>query len=310
MRARQIERALGKLDRIRGPAGPQICLAQKSGQQGTPHHDVQRDGCLHGLLEKGHRVAEALRERVHGAEEPRHVRKQDAAARGLTERQAVLERREGLAEVPLAEVETADAEVGEDLAVGMIDRRGDSGGVFAPGDSFGEPSELRERPREPGSREHRRQSGQVESLTNQLALQQLRVPPVKLHRSRVVAQGEVRVAEAIVRHDPDAQLTNSLGEIECPLPRPDHTVMVTRQDVELGEIGGHLSEPALAAEDLRESLGLEEVVAETRELAERRERAAQMEPEIDGLFDPDPALGQMLERGERLFEERDRFSVG
>src|SRR5205807_4680909 len=39
--ARQVERALGGLDRIPGAAGPQIRLAQKSDQQGAPHHDVQ-----------------------------------------------------------------------------------------------------------------------------------------------------------------------------------------------------------------------------------------------------------------------------
>src|SRR5216110_1632182 len=86
--------------------------------------------------------------------------------------------------------------------------------------------------------------------------------------------------------------------------------MVAHQNVELAEIGGHLPEPALVTQRLRETLGPEEVVEEPRELAERNERTAQMEAEIDGLLGPHGALGEMPQRGERLLEERRRFSVG
>ena len=130
----------------------------------------------------------------------------------------MLERGERLVEGPLAEVETTDSEIGEDPAVGVIDRLRDSRGVFATGDPLGEPSELRQRPGKPGSRKHRGQPGQAEPLAGQIALEQFRVPPVKLHRSRIVTQREVGVAEAVVRDDLDAQLANDLGESEGPLP--------------------------------------------------------------------------------------------
>src|SRR5438874_11352818 len=85
--------------------------------------------------------------------------------------------------------------------------------------------------------------------------------------------------------------------------------MVAHQNVELAEIGGHLPEPALVTQRLRETLGPEEVVEEPLELAVRNERTAQMEEEIDGLLGPHGAFGEMPQRGERLLEERRSFSV-
>src|SRR2546430_16726078 len=86
--------------------------------------------------------------------------------------------------------------------------------------------------------------------------------------------------------------------------------MVAHQNVELAEIGGHLPEPALVTQRLRETLGPEEVVEEPLELAARNERTAQMAAEIDGLLGPHRAYGALPQPAERWPAERRRFPGG
>src|SRR5437899_5199288 len=74
--------------------------------------------------------------------------------------------------------------------------------------------------------------------------------------------------------------------------------------------GGNPSKPALIADPFGENFGLGEVVEDSRELSEGKERTAKVQPEIDTLLDGLATLGEMRECLERLLKARDRFPIG
>src|SRR5712691_3447716 len=78
----------------------------------------------------------------------------------------------------------------------------------------------------------------------------------------------------------------------------------------MGQVTEYPSQPALIAQGLSQAFRLAKVVEKPPELSEGVERIAQVEAEIDGLFDGLAALREMLQRTERLLEPRHRLPVG
>src|SRR6266705_3035647 len=70
------------------------------------------------------------------------------------------------------------------------------------------------------------------------------------------------------------------------------------------------SQPALITDPLRENFSFAKAVKASSDLPEGKERTANLQPEIDGLFDRFVILGKMCEGAERLLEALDRFPVG
>src|SRR5262249_41670928 len=66
----------------------------------------------------------------------------------------------------------------------------------------------------------------------------------------------------------------------------------------------------LVAKGLRESLGATEMIEQPWVLRERRERAPELEPDVDRPLCVLPRIGQALEGLERLLEVRDGLPVG
>src|SRR5437660_9772998 len=84
----------------------------------------------------------------------------------------------------------------------------------------------------------------------------------------------------------------------------DGAVLVAHQPEVVGQVRRGLAETALIAEGSRERLGLAKTVENARELAERLQGVAQIEPEIDGALGALPAVGQSTEGRERSIEAR------
>jgi hypothetical protein len=74
--------------------------------------------------------------------------------------------------------------------------------------------------------------------------------------------------------------------------------------------GGHSPESRLIAEGFGEGLGFAKEVEHPGKLAERIQGMSKIDPEINGLLERLPTLGEMLEDGQRLLEALDCLPVG
>ncbi len=75
------------------------------------------------------------------------------------------------------------------------------------------------------------------------------------------------------------------------------------------QIGGDPPEPLGIAQSLGEGLGGAHVIEDPRLFAEWQQGIAQVEPQIDGLFQRVAALGEVRQGCERLLKTRDGFAV-
>jgi hypothetical protein len=64
----------------------------------------------------------------------------------------------------------------------------------------------------------------------------------------------------------------------------------------VSQVGTHASQAALIAQGFHKGLGFVKAFAHPFECGERQERAAQVEPEVDGLLQDISALGEVLQR--------------
>src|SRR6516164_4120060 len=75
-------------------------------------------------------------------------------------------------------------------------------------------------------------------------------------------------------------------------------------------MGGYPPQPAAVVQGCRDLLGLMEMFEGPAGPPERNVHLAQIEPEVDGLLEPVPALGKAFKGRERLLEARPCFSLG
>ena len=69
-------------------------------------------------------------------------------------------------------------------------------------------------------------------------------------------------------------------------------------------------QPAWVVQRLGEGLSLAQNITHPHEFSQRKERRAQVEPQIDGLLVRVTTLGEMLQGQQRLFTARHRLAVG
>src|SRR5262249_46882812 len=89
-----------------------------------------------------------------------------------------------------------------------------------------------------------------------------------------------------------------------------HGAAGTHRQQRIRQEGRHSPESQLIAEGFGEGLGFAKEVEYPGKLAERIQRMPKIDPEINGLLERLPTLGEMLEDCERLLEALDCLPVG
>ena len=164
---------------------------------------------------------------------------------------------------------------------------------------------------ESSPRPDRGEDAHAEMLTDSVANQQLRVPPEVTDRAWVVTQGEVCLAHEVIRSDREREVLQISGDGQGAPARVDRSAMLSHEPAE-GEahVGTHTRQATLIVDRLCKSFRSPKVVEDPLELAERDERDAQAEQQIDDLLDCRHLLWEMAQRGQRLLEDRHGDPVG
>src|SRR5262245_65429464 len=136
----------------------------------------------------------------------------------------------------------------------------------------------------------------------QLALER-DVPLEQDGRVAELAPDGVRSSQVGRRDHLDRAIAEGSGEAQGFLPESDGPVVVAGGLALAHHEVGDQPEPVLVAEHPRESLGLAEVLAHARPLAERKERVPEVKPGVDGQLGRLPGRGETAEGLEYLREE-------
>ena len=155
--SRQVERPARRSKGIRGAAGEQVSQAQRREHARVPSPEPHPLRLLDGALQKGDGVADAPRLRVADTERGSDRRKPERELPGTAEIETPLEDRDRLLEIPLADVEDADAGVRGGESERVVDRLGDPNRVAADPDPVTELAELGETPHQTRPRMDRRE---------------------------------------------------------------------------------------------------------------------------------------------------------
>src|SRR3989441_4369293 len=113
-----------------------------------------------------------------------------------------------------------------------------------------------------------------------------------------------------VRHDLELRVSQPARDGDSTLAHRNDRVEVTHQAVVLTHEGGHLPEPALIVQGRSLSLGVAEVIEDPFRLAERMQRVAEIEADIDCTLDHLAALRKVLEGAQGLLEACHGLPVG
>ena len=135
----------------------------------------------------------------------------------MTLLEGCLEDRRRLAKVPLAQIEAADAEGGEDLTVGMPHLLGEPQPLLADGDAFGELANLRQRRHPDGARVDRRQQRHPQALAAEVTAEQAGVATGDLDRFAIVAERLVNLPQVRVGDAAKRRLLQGIRDREGPL---------------------------------------------------------------------------------------------
>jgi hypothetical protein len=129
-------------------------------------------------------------------------------------------------------------------------------------------------------------------------------------RPTIVPQVAVDLPEVVLRHDREAHVLQVRRNRQGTLTAREGVVWFACLRIMGGQKSRDPPQPVLVAQGLSEGCGFPQVDEDPPELAQRIDRTAQVEAEIDGLHVGIMPLGEMLQRIERLLEGPRRFMIG
>ncbi len=263
-----------------------------------------------GAADEDERVLGAPGLSIGGSQRPRGGGVHRGHVEGLADLERRLEVGDGAGMVAPAEVQEPRPQMGEDLAVRMLDGLGEPDGVLAHSGRRGEVAQLGERPGQHRRRVHGGQERHAEALAREIALESLQIAAREIGGGavlghRVVGEGEEGIGGRLHR-----DVANASADRDRAPPVFRGQRQLQRHRVEIGQEGGDQAEASRIVGAVGERLGLLEVVEHAPEVAQRRERVAQVEAEIDGQDAGLGGLGEMLERPQGLLEVLDGGAVG
>jgi hypothetical protein len=208
-------------------------------------------------------------------------------AGGTTEGQALLQHPDGGLQVPLGEVQEAEATVGHDRCGPSTFQHGEAERLLPVAPTLDEGPER-------AQGQHQTRSGPDLQLCPgcaRLLIGRLHVLPRQLGRSAEVADGPVGPPEGIGC----THLQGALAELGCEreglLARRNGAVMVSRLHAFTGHVGQYLSQADPIVERPSQGLGLTQEGETSPILSPCVQRACQSDAEVDGLLPGLAVLG-------------------
>ena len=310
VQAQKRQALLGRFERARRLAGGEPGFAQVGELEHLERHDAREARLQRLPLEQLEPFLDAPRPHVGQAEVGCAVLVERSEVGPLADLEGALEG--GNREIELAAhlVALAEPQVGRGEAVGVARRLGDLDAECADLVGGFEIAQAGQAPCAPGSRRDRLQRRHAVAMRRRGSGAALQVAPEGVDRAAEVAQAHVRLALAmvddrlervVVKRDRDA--ARSLGVVErtvrvadAPAPRRHR-----RRDATL---------PARVVDAMRQLLGLAQDGDDARKVAERDQRAVQVEAQVDALGQRLARLGQVGQRVERLLDAAHRVLGG
>src|SRR5215471_4672331 len=177
----------------------------------------------------------------------------------------------------------------------MIVLFGDPESGFAMSDGLVEPAEVGKHVAKLALRKCRLDHGRSETLSAQLALE----PDVPLEQFGcfvVLAPDEMYLAKIVRCDDLEGAIGEGVRDGERLLPEFESCVVVASVSTLVHHEGGDSCESVLIAERPGEDFRLLEVISHAYPIAQRAERVACVNVDIDGQFASPAGLGQMAQR--------------
>ncbi len=279
-------------------------LAEPGDPVGQTLHRVRADAFADRLLQQRAPLREAPLER-RGIAQLRHDPSQPVPiAGGTTEGQALLQHPDGVLQVPLGEVQVAEAAVGKDRCAPSACQRGEAERLLPMAPALGEGPEHAQGPRQP----RLGLDPQLCPGRARLPVRRLHAPPQQLGCPAEVADGRVCLSQAMGCLHLQGALAERGRELEGLLARRYGAVEVSRDPVCLAYLGQHPSQPGPIVERPGQSLGLAQQGEVPPILSQDDERASQREAELEGQPPGVAVLGQVREGLEGLLEGGHRLA--
>jgi hypothetical protein len=117
-----------------------------------------------------------------------------------------------------------------------------------------------------------------------------------LHRPTIVPEAAVGLPQLLLRRGREANILQVSRNRQGPLTEREGVVWFACLRKMDGQRNRHLPQPVLITQGLGEDCGFPQVDEELPELAQGKERTAQVEAEIDGLHVGIMPLWEMLQR--------------
>ena len=253
----------------------------------------------HGLLDERQRIGDVSPEGVDVSQARRGPREEDRHA--LAELEATFEHPDGVGELPSGEAKLTDRGVGDCSAEQVIGRVGNPHGLVREPARLSELSHIGEAMDQPATRRQRRKDRQAEALPAQIPFQDIYVRPEALDRAGIIAELVIRQGQVVACRHLQSEIAERHADGERALAGCDGAVGAHRVQ-RIREKGNHSPESRLIAEGFGEGLGFAKEVEHPGILAERIQGMPEIDPEINGLLERLPTLGEMLEDGQPLLD--------
>ena len=203
----------------------------------------------------------------------------------------------------------AHGPIRQDTAVGVIGGLGNPHPFLGGRPPLGEGAALGKGAGEVAAGEHGGQSRQAEALLEQRAVETRHVLLEVLHRPTIVPQAAVDMPQVVLRRDREANIPQVCGNRQGALAGREGAVRVACLPKMGEQIGRDPPQPVLIAQGFGEGFGFLQVDEDPLEFAQRIERIAQVEAEINGLRLGVRTLWELVQRLQRLLEVRHRLAV-
>jgi hypothetical protein len=213
-------------------------------------------------------------------------------------------------EVALAQRPKAHGPGRHDTAIGVIGSLGNLFPFFAGRPPLGKGAALGKGDDEVTAGDHGGQARQAKTLLEQCAVETRHVLLQQFYPSTIISQAAVGVSQVVLCRDREADILQVSSNCQGAMTGLKSGVRFAGLHKMGSQIGCDPSQPVGIAQSLGESCGVLQVDEDLPEFAQRVERIAQREAEIDGPSEGVVALWEMLHGPQRLLKGCHRLSIG
>jgi hypothetical protein len=214
-----------------------------------------------------------------------------------------------LLEVPLTQQSEGHGQICQDTAVWVVGNLGGPHRFLCRRPPLSESAALGKAAGDPAAGEHRGQPRQAEALMQQLAVETHHVFLEEIQRPTIVPQAAVDQPQVVLCRDRKADIPQVSGNHQGTLAGREGVVWFTLLQKMDEQKGRDPSQPVLITQGLGEGCSVLQGDEHPPEFAQRHERSAQVEAEVDGLRLGVMPLWETLQRLQRLLEGRRRLMV-